>query len=202
MVDAKYRPLRIPKMEELDWRVRKKPVVPDEFKAASRPYLIRRPDPKHGRCESFRSYQKGVGKLENGETKVEYEPNASHRRWKRSRKRPECRCKHLEPKASVVKLKTGNIEGQSLPRGKQAMEKSAASGTSRMQSPKVIGGRCIEYKGPENNRKDAGKLEKVDKLRNDTKRVKNAPNDQKNPENHQKVYSLRLSVRDRARGSR
>ena len=70
-----YRPPHIPKLEELDWRARKRPVVPDASKAARQPYLICRPGSKRGRYESSRSYQKEVGKLKNGETKAKYVPN-------------------------------------------------------------------------------------------------------------------------------
>ena len=170
----------IPKLEELDWRARKKPVVPDEFKAVSRPYLIRRPDSKHGRCESSRSYQKGVGKLENRKTKVEYEPNASHRRRKRSRKCPTCKREYPESTASAA-ANTGNKERQQFPRRTQGAIRPAKP-SNEFETGKPSKERRIVYERKVNHEKDTRRLQKVDKPKSDSKKVKNIPNDQKNPE--------------------
>ena len=188
MAGANPRLTRFQSLDELDWRARKKRVVPDESEA-NRPYLIRRSGSKYRRCEGSKSYQKGVGKLENHETKVEYKPKANQGRWKRSRKRPECRCKHLEQRMNAVEPKTGKTEGLKVPHRKQGDEKPAALGTSRKLTPKVVGGRCIEYKGLVDNTKCTMTPEGNNKSENETIRVKNSPSNQyrtvqtKNPSN-------------------
>jgi hypothetical protein len=73
-----------PKLEELDWRARKKSVVSDESKAASRRMENGRRKSKRSRWNRSRlrarSCQKGAGKLEDSKKKVNNEPKPIHKR--------------------------------------------------------------------------------------------------------------------------
>ena len=162
---AAYRPPQPQKSDDLDWRARKGPVVPDGSKQWIR--------------EAFRSYRKG-GKPKNSETKAEYVRNndrtvpisgalsegekedekviqyprkSSRGRRKKARACPTCKRVYPESVADAAVSNTGNIEGQRLPHGRRPEEKAATSSTSRTQTPEVVGGGCIEYKGQENNTK-------------------------------------------------
>jgi hypothetical protein len=168
-----------PKLEELDWQARKKSVVSDESKAASRRMENGRQESKRSRWNRSRlrarSCQKGAGKLEDSKTKVVNEPKPIHKRRKRSTKSPKCWCKHLEPDVSVAMRKMSIAEGQKLQGGNRATEKPVALGTSRMQTQEVVRGQCIKYKGPRNDIKGARTLEGDGKMIGNKKAIKTVP---------------------------
>ena len=138
-------------------------------------YWIHRSESKFWRCESSRRYQKEIGKLKNNNISIEYKPIITHWQWQRPRNPPECSRKYLDPKASAVESRTCNIEGQVSLLGKQANRRPNVWCTTSMKTREVAKGQCIKYKGPANNRKDAGTLEADGKLICNSKALRNTP---------------------------